>query len=174
MLFHFTPRIPAILLWSSANATCIYDIDYELRGIALYWHHQLYWVGIIISKVSTKALPGSGKKQWLLCHLYTSWTRMPMLSPAWSSFSNHHHACCKDLFIQQPTSMLTKISIKEESSIEQLITLQSSINYHVRETWEEVDWPSDAPQHLPWACQDHRDQEGRAGVQFLWMLTGKF
>ena len=90
------------------------------------------------------------------------------------SFSNHHHACCKDLFIQQPTSMLTKISIKEESSIEQLITLQSSINYHVRENWEEVDWPSDAPQHLPWACQDHRDQEGRAGEQFLCMLIGKF
>ena len=56
IVFHFTSRIPTILLWPSASATCIYDIDYELQGIALYWHHQLYWVGIIISKVSTKGV----------------------------------------------------------------------------------------------------------------------
>ena len=82
IVFHFTPRIPTILLWPSASATCIYDIDYELQGIALNWHHQSYWVGIIISqshisKVSqncrsdrqrpgpidrTPETPGSGKK----------------------------------------------------------------------------------------------------------------
>ena len=61
IVFHFTPRIPTILLWPSASATCIYDIDYELQGIALNWHHQSYWVGIIISqshisKVFTKVL----------------------------------------------------------------------------------------------------------------------
>ena len=50
IVFHFTPRIPTILLWPSASATCIYDIDYKLQGIALNWHHQLYWVGIIISQ----------------------------------------------------------------------------------------------------------------------------
>ena len=50
IVFHFTPRIPTILLWPSASATCIYDIDYELQGIALNWHHQSYWVGIIISQ----------------------------------------------------------------------------------------------------------------------------
>ena len=51
IVFHFTPRMPTILLWPSASATCIYDIDYELPGIAaLYWHHQSYWVGVIISQ----------------------------------------------------------------------------------------------------------------------------
>ena len=50
IVFHFTPRIPTILLWPSASATCIYDIDYELQGIALNWHYQSYWVDIIISQ----------------------------------------------------------------------------------------------------------------------------
>ena len=83
IIFHFTPRIPTILLWPSASATCIYDIDYELQGIALNWHHQYYWVDIIISqshisKVSqscrmyverpgpidrTPETPGSGKNK---------------------------------------------------------------------------------------------------------------
>ena len=64
IVFHFTPRIPTILVWPSASATCIYDIDYELQGIALNWHHQSYWLGIIISqshisKVSTKGVGGT-------------------------------------------------------------------------------------------------------------------
>ena len=52
-IFQFTSKIP-ILLWPSASATCIYDIDYELQGIALNWHHQSYWVGIIISQSHIK------------------------------------------------------------------------------------------------------------------------
>ena len=53
VIFHFTPRIPTVLLWPSASATCIYGIDNELQGIALNWHHQSYWVGIIISQSHT-------------------------------------------------------------------------------------------------------------------------
>ena len=44
---------------SATSATCIHGIDYKLPEIALYWHHQLHGVGIIIiqshiRKVSTK------------------------------------------------------------------------------------------------------------------------
>ena len=33
IVFHFTTTIPTILLWPSASATCIYDIDTNCKGL---------------------------------------------------------------------------------------------------------------------------------------------
>ena len=78
IVFHFTPRIPTILLWPSASATCIYDIDYELQGIALNWHHQLYWVGIIISQSHISKVSKSSRREGGRDPRDT-WVRTPVL-----------------------------------------------------------------------------------------------
>ena len=89
-VFHFTSKIPTILVWPSATttgATCIHGIDYNLPGISLYW--QYLASSIVLSWYHHQ--PGKNMSSWNsivkilhpelkapLCNIWTNLSWFPL------------------------------------------------------------------------------------------------